>query len=181
MKTEQEIWKDVPGYEGLYQASNCGRIRSLDRVVKFKDGRQSFKKGVVLAHEIRKDETHKVKISKNNNSKCVAVHRIIALAFIPNPNSLPQVNHIDGSRHNNNVDNLEWITISGNIKHAYDMGLLKPTIGEKHPRAKLTESDVRSILNDNRPHNEIAKDYGVKRSTVYDIKSRKRWKHITCK
>ena len=99
-----EIWKDIPGFEGLYQASNEGRIRSLTRQVY-----NYIKPGRILKSNIKNSGYLYLSISNGNNKfKHANVHRLVALAFIPNPDSKPQVNHKDGNRLNNNVDNLEW-------------------------------------------------------------------------
>ena len=99
------------------------------------------------------------------------VHRVVAKAFIPNPDNLPEVNHIDGNKQNNCVENLEWITRSDNLKHAYKIGLKKST-GERNPRAKLTEEDVnylRSLYKDGTwliPAKSLAKQFGVAHQTI---------------
>lgn len=106
----KEIWKDVKGFEGLYQVSNIGNVRRKKHLL-FKTLRNYY--GVKLC---------------KNNIKCFKyIHRLVAEAFIPNPDNKPQVNHIDGNKLNNNVNNLEWVTISENGKHAYKIGLEKPT------------------------------------------------------
>ena len=111
-----EIWKDIPGFEGLYQASNEGRIRSLTRQVY-----NYIKPGRILKSNIKNSGYLYLSISNGNNKfKHANVHRLVALAFIPNPDSKPQVNHKDGNRLNNNVDNLEWCTAKENINHSLD-------------------------------------------------------------
>lgn len=134
----KEIWKDIPNYEGYYQASNLGKIRSLNRKVNcgITSNKQVLRKGKVLcAHpNLRKYLT--VVLSINNKQKTFTVHRLIAKTFIPNPNNYPQINHIDGNKNNNCVNNLEWCTSKQNIKHSWDNKLSKTYI---HPKGKLTK------------------------------------------
>ena len=111
----QEIWKDIKDYEGYYQVSNLGRIKSLKRIVK---GRW---KNIIIKEKIlnRKIENGylRVQLSKNNISKIFLVHRLVAETFIPNPNNYKEINHKDENTINNNVDNLEWCTHSYNINY----------------------------------------------------------------
>lgn len=115
----KEVWKDIPNYEGLYQASNYGKIKSFDKVVRTLNqyGKESTRiiKGKILIPSGKK--YLKVALFKNNKRKYYSVHRLIAITFIPNPNKLPQVNHIDENKHNNKVDNLEWCTSKYNCNY----------------------------------------------------------------
>lgn len=120
-----EIWKDIPDYEGIYQISNKGRIKSIPHVIKAnKDG------GIRTTEEHMKNTYigwHGyvwVALCKNGKSKTHSVHRLVALTFIENPNKLPAVNHIDGNKENNSVENLEWCTNHENQMHASKNGLL---------------------------------------------------------
>jgi len=140
-------WKDIPGYEGYYQASIYGKIRSVYRMVEFRiSGRvqQSYMKGRILAENIRKDNYVEVILSVNGISKNLSVHRLVAQTFLPNPENKPQVNHIDGNTQNNNINNLEWATPSENMTHAKDTGLWDPKKCGEISR-KLTGIKVRSI------------------------------------
>ena len=98
----EEIWKDIPGYEGLYQVSSCGQVRSI------KSGRIR-----VLSPCLRKGY-FAVDLSKNGKTRMRSVHRLVATAFVPNPNNFPEVNHKDETATNNNADNLEWCTSAYN-------------------------------------------------------------------
>lgn len=101
-----ERWKDIEGYEDLYQISNTGKVRSLDRYIKIGQNRR-IKKGQIIKVPIKKGY-YQVRLSKNGKRKSFNVHRLVAKAFIPNPNNLPQVNHKDENKLNNNMQNLEW-------------------------------------------------------------------------
>lgn len=108
-----EIWKDIKGYEGLYQVSTCGRIKSLARMVPFSNihtsGYRQLKEKI-LKGGITKDGYNVVTLRKDNIGKIYSIHRLVAETFIPNPNNLPEVNHKDENKVNNHVDNLEWCT-----------------------------------------------------------------------
>lgn len=118
----EEIWKDIKNYEGLYQISNLGRVRSLDRVVNSSGGRVQKIKGKIMAICYNKRiNVYEVHLHKDNKRKCFKVHRLVAEAFIENddPVNKTTVNHIDGNRENNRVDNLEWLSYSDNLEHSY--------------------------------------------------------------
>lgn len=130
-----EIWRDVIGYEGLYQVSNFGRVKS------FKNNKiKILKSNVGIGGYLR------VVLCKDFDKKNRFVHVLVAKAFIPNPENKRQVNHIDGNKQNNRVDNLEWNTPAENIHHAFDIGLRKSGCG--HFRAKFTAEQVREIRRD---------------------------------
>jgi hypothetical protein len=111
---EQEIWKEIPGYNGLYQVSNLGRVLSLDRTVTSRRGWSKFVKGRILKQSIHHYGYPVVSLLKGNHSKQYAVHVLVGRAFIPNPEVLPCINHKDENKSNNNVDNLEWCTLQYN-------------------------------------------------------------------
>lgn len=103
MRTQMEVWKDIDGFDGKYQVSSWGRVRSANGILKpYKN-----KKGYL-----------KVGLMRNGKSNKKRVNRLVALAFIPNPNDYPVVDHIDGNKENNSVSNLRWITDEENRKHA---------------------------------------------------------------
>ena len=107
MKSEKEIWKPVVGYDGSYEISSYGRIRSVDRVV-FQQGRNHIYRGRIMATFINNSGYESIRLSKGNKKKWMLIHRIVAEAFLPNPDNLPYVNHKDETKTNNSVDNLEW-------------------------------------------------------------------------
>ena len=130
-----EEWRDVVDYEGLYQVSNFGRVRSFQ-----KDKMKILKSGFSAFGYLR------VVLCKDFQKKNRSIHILVAKAFIPNPEGKTQVNHIDGDKKNNHVSNLEWATPAENIHHAFEVGLRKS--GCEHFRAKLTAEQVREIRRD---------------------------------
>lgn len=118
-------WKDIIGYENEYQINQFGEIRTL------KDS-PKLKKYDVLKPQISKRNGYVYQmLYKNGKEKLLRVHRLVAMAFLPNPNNLPQVNHKDGNKQNNSVDNLEWCEQSDNMKHAYKNGLQIPSENQR--------------------------------------------------
>lgn len=111
-----EIWKDIPNYEGHYQVSNFGRVRGI------KDPHGNYREYIRTPYK-HKNGYLFLGLWKENNATAFSVHRLVALAFLPNPNDLPEVNHKDGIKTNNYIDNLEWVSTSENRKHAWDAGL----------------------------------------------------------
>lgn len=157
----EEIWKDIKGYEGIYQVSNTGKIKSLDRIIyQDKDGLTYSRliKGKVLKYNYDKQGYLLVHLCINGIRKCFKVHRLVAEAFIENVEQKQYVNHIDGNKKNNVMNNLEWVTPSENNIHAYKIGLSKPTrpmLGrkkEKHPsyglRGKLNHKSKKVLQYD---------------------------------
>lgn len=125
-------WKDVNGFEGYYEVSDCGIVRSVDRNVFYRNGKTKKLTGKTMKQTERKnglrggDGYYVVNLRRDGKSKVIPVHRIVAEAFIDNKYMLPTVNHIDGNKHNNNVSNLEWATYSHNNEHAIQTGLRSP-------------------------------------------------------
>lgn len=113
----EEIWKPIVGYEGYYEVSNLGRVRSIDRFVIDKTGRRQFKKGTLLNYRQDRQGYCIVSLSISRKYKTKCVHTLVADAFIQNPDGLPQVNHKDEDKSNNVVDNLEWCTSKYNANY----------------------------------------------------------------
>ena len=111
--TESEVWKDIVGFEGFYKVSNKGNVYSVER----RDSRGNICEGRVLKPGYTSRGYLQVGLSKNGKSKTRTVHRLVAETFLPNPNDLPQVNHRDEVKDNNNVENLEWCDSKYNINY----------------------------------------------------------------
>ena len=110
----KEMWKDIKDYEGLYQVSNLGRVKSLERLAKSNNNNYRIVKEKLLKQSEDKDGYKRVSLNKNNKSKLCTIHRLVAEAFIPNPNNYPCINHKDENKQNNNLENLEWCTVKYN-------------------------------------------------------------------
>ena len=130
----EEIWKDIEGYEGFYQISSLGRIKS------FKDNYGKYREKI-LSPTPNKDGYLFITLCKNGERQAKMVHRLVAEAFINNPNNLPQVNHINEIRDDNRVENLEWCTAKYNINY----GNRSKKFGEKMKGRKLTNEHKRKI------------------------------------
>lgn len=118
-----EEWRDVVGYEGLYQVSNLGRVKSLTKLVRYKGKKPRVYYEKIIKNYKTSSGYRFVFLYRDTKSAQIYVHRLVAKAFLQNLDNLCDINHIDGCKTNNSVDNLEWCTRSENIKHAYDKGL----------------------------------------------------------
>lgn len=179
MTKKREEWKPVIGYDGLYEVSSYGRVRSLDREVKHnnQEGMRTLK-GKVLTFGIYRDGRHVVNLSRNGITRQRKVSHIVAESFIgPRPQNLC-VLHEDGDCTNDHVDNLYYGTHQQNtldaIRHKTAL------IGECNGQAKLTEDDVRYIRSQRgiMTQKSLAKIFDVSREQVRDIQLRKVWKHV---
>ena len=121
-----EVWKDIEGFEGLYQISNLGRLRTVERMVRHSCGKvQKVKSRVRVPQVVNRGKGYMgVVLYRNSETTSKYIHRMVATAFIPNPENKPQVNHIDGDTRNNRLDNLEWATGSENQAHMVELGLI---------------------------------------------------------
>jgi hypothetical protein len=170
----EEIWKNIKGYEGRYKISNLGRVLSL------KNG--CHKEDIIKSIRTACDGYSTVALYTDDKGKMMKVHRLIAVAFIENPLNKPDVNHKNGIKTDNRVENLEWCTKKENTQHAIKNNLFK-NIGSKAFKAKLKESDVLEIIEigkqRKRPsYRAIGEKYGVSLDAIFLIIKGKNWKQI---
>lgn len=189
-----EVWEDIKGYEGFYQVSSYGRIYSFGSEFIKKDSKRYFMEESFLNPYKSQQGYMYVKLCKLGKCKEFRVHRLVALTFISNdhPEESPVVNHKDGNKINNHVDNLEWVSYSENSLHAHRTGLMPKSNankhgnhqGEKHWGAKLTDEKVMFIRKNTRKNggkytnSELSKLVGISTSVVSNIINFKSWKHI---
>ena len=148
-----EEWRDIEGFDGFYQVSNTGKVRSKGR-----DHCREEGKWFLRALHTNHDGYYKVRLVAQGKDVTCRVHTLVANAFIPNPNNLETVNHKDGNKTNNNVDNLEWADRHYQMIHAYKHGLKKPMAGSANFWAKLSDDDVRYIRSH---YKRQSKEYGT--------------------
>lgn len=175
-----EVWKPIPGYEGFYEISSHGSVRSVDRNITYKDGREYFYKGKTLVPRVDRVGCKYVHLYINGKRRAFTIHRLVAIAFIENIENLSDVNHIDGNRLNNRVSNLEWCTHAENMQHAFRTGLINNT-GVNHGNNIYTDDQilkVKEMLVLRRPHKEIEAETGVKKGTVEQISQGRQWRHL---
>lgn len=171
-----EIWVPIAGFEGAYEVSSAGRVRSLrpNKKRRSNDG--------TIAQLKHTGGYLMVNLCANGKREQHFVHRLVAKGFLPNPKS--EVNHLDGHKTNNSLSNLEWVDRGENARHAYAAGLMQlPTSGpgEANGRAKLTEHEVvwiRAWLQSGFIARTIAPIFGVLPSTISGIRTRNTWRHV---
>lgn len=188
LMSKLEMWMPIERTKGLYEVSDLGRVRSLDRFIEYTHKGKPIRrlqKGKVLSNS-SEAEYQMVKIYYEDGHKYIRIHQLVANAFVDKAEGKNYVNHIDANKHNNRADNLEWVTQKENIAHAWEMGLCRgASTGEDNHNSKLTEDDVKWIRKNDRTTNggkisreEMAKVLGVSGVTVTHIANRKTWKHI---
>ncbi len=157
-----------------------GNVRALERTVVFKNGRKRTEKPRMLTNSLLFNGYLRVGLSKNDVNIGNKVHRLVATAFIENPLCKSVVNHINGIKTDNRVENLEWCTAKENGTHASQNNLYKSAKGSEHYRTKLTEADVIKIreMGEAESAASIARKLGISYDCIAQIISRRRWKHI---
>lgn len=175
LKDGQEIWKPIAEYEGFYSVSSLGRVRREKTVNNTYAGR-------ILHGGIDCRGYHLVLLYKNGVKKSFKTHRLVASAFINNLQNLPQVNHKDGIKTNNRLNNLEYVSAQRNRLHAFEIGLQKGNCGESNPMARMKEKDVLAIRKiysgGGRTYTSIAKDFNLSIRQTIDIIKRKSWSNL---
>lgn len=174
-------WQYVDGFEGRYIVNRAGEVHSFG----WTDDRGVFNKPRRMRPHVMKNGYWGVFLGGKKRKKGLYIHRLVALAFIPNPDGKPHVNHKDGDKQNNALSNLEWCTHRENMRHAYRTGLLPaPPLtqpGEGCRLAKLTEEKVREIrrrVAAGETQTAVARDYAVTKGAVGHIVRRDTWTHI---
>ena len=178
-----EIWKDIKGYEGLYQVSNLGRVKSLPRFIE-RSIASCFTKEKILKTFVLKGGYVNIVLRKGGKSCNHNIHRLVAETFIENNNTeFSCVNHIDGDKQNNNADNLEWCNHSINCLHAFKTGLSKKDsiVGDDNKNSKITSDDVRmirSMARDGIDVEVIRSRFNLSRNYTQKIIRKGAWSHI---
>jgi hypothetical protein len=184
IKDSIEIWKDIDNYEGLYQISNFGRVKSLAKY--WRSGKDSvtlrFHKEKILCQQNHSGYLE-VKLCNNRSKYYAKVHRLVCQAFLSNPENKPEVNHKDGNPSNNYLSNLEWCTHNENVQHAKKIGLILKDVN--HPASQLSLSQVyrlkiisKNMKADYGYWTRIAKSLCVSVGSVRDAQRNKTYKNI---
>lgn len=157
------MWRDVEGYEGLYQVNERGEVKSVQRVKQNNLGYQAINERL-LAQVPDRDGYLRVCLSRDGKHSPKLVSRLVAKAFIPNPNNLPVVNHMDENKQNNNVDNLEWCSVKYNT--CYGSGLLKAAMKNGRPVVQIENG---KIINEFYSTQKASTETGIPQANIYKV------------
>lgn len=175
-----EKWKPVVGYEHLYHISSIGNLKAL--CVSKLRGRFLHKQPERLLKLKTDKYGYKIaSLCRDNTIKWVGIHRLIAMAFIKNNENKEYVNHINGIKSDNRLENLEWCTSSENAIHSVKMGFTIPANGEINGMSKLKEWQVRKIYSSSKSDAQLSKEFSIARSHIYRIRKGLRWAYLTNK
>jgi hypothetical protein len=174
-----EYWKDILGYENLYQISNKSRVKSVSKTVAGGAGGSYVKSAIILLPYIQ--EYPSITLRRKEKGNMAHIHRLVGLHFISNPNGKKYINHKDGDKFNCAIDNLEWTTPSENVKHAFSNKLISSKRGVDNNMTKLTEKEVMEIFVAKEPNSELAKKYSIHLSNIHYIRNGKTWAWLTGK
>lgn len=173
-----EEFRDIEGYEGLYQVSNLGRVKSLSRIKTNIYGIKYPIKERILKHVTHTEGYLSVALCINGKPTTKLVHRLVGQAFLLKDIEKAFINHKNGIKIDNRLDNLEWCTTKENNQHSHDLNLSKK--GVDHPNSKLLEKDIFEIRNKLKhlSQTEVSEIYGVSQTLISKIKRNKIWKHL---
>lgn len=181
-----EIWNHIKGFEGCYEVSNLGSIRSVTRIIAQKNGKSKKINGRILKTQHYPNGYQYVCLSVNSICRNILIHRLVAEHFVDNPFNKPEVNHKDLNKNNNVYSNLEWCTHSENHKHLYNSGKINKHFvsneGVDNGRSLLSEEhviEIANLLKNGQRRIEIARLFNVSKSTIDKIAIGKNWNHIT--
>lgn len=167
-----ETWKDIEGYEGYYRISTHGRVRSIARIVTCKNGMSKPIREKVLTPHFNTNGYLWVQLQRASVKEFWFIHRLVAQAFVPNPDRKPFVNHKTGKKTDNIADLLEWSTRRENVAHAFATGLMSHA-GEKNSQSKLTAEKVLQIRSECPPGTRVtsalAEKHGISKRRLHDV------------
>jgi hypothetical protein len=164
-----EIWKTIKGFEGQYEISNIGNLRSVDRLVEHYKGGKRLCKGSNKNIRLNDKGYYRCNLKKDGKRYDFTVHRLVAIAFLEKPFGKDIINHINGIKTDNRVENLEWCNSSENTIHAVKERLIK---------TKLTDDEALEVLNSKLSNRKLATIYNVNQTIIWRIKNKKAYKHL---
>lgn len=165
----EEVFVPIKGYEGSYEISNKGRVRS------------KMRKGRFMKLLLQPSGYYRVGLRGDGPQKSFFVHRLVASHFVENNQDKPQVNHIDGNKLNNDYSNLEWVTPYENYHHARSIGLHESIMAENHCNSKLTNEqvvEIRKRRQQGETYNSLANHFGMAKQNIYSLCTGKTWRSV---